>query len=312
MDISINKRKLWGDRRMRQLFLATVLLTAVPVFASEPVAESQFHLLTTRCEAEANDGIEATPQSPPLEVDDPSTPGCNRWEINILVGGDISRSQTTWDLPLLDINYGIGDNLQLKYELPFVNNVSDDVSASAIGESRAGIKYMFFEDERSETQFAVYPQASFVQSNADVVKKGLASPGSIFTLPVLMSTRIGQTALGKVDLTANLAFNASTKSDTANYLSASVGVGTPIFNRAALMGELATEQALARVSDESRAQLLRADLGVMTPISKQFLLFGSIGHSLIHTDTLGHAYALAGFRLLTGGASPQPDRVAAQ
>jgi hypothetical protein len=82
---------------------------------------------------------------------------------------------------------------------------------------------MFFEDVPSETQFAIYPQASFVQSYADVVKKGLASPGSVFTFPVLMSTRIGQTPLGKFNLTANLAYNASTKDDTASFLSASVG-----------------------------------------------------------------------------------------
>jgi hypothetical protein len=300
------------ENMMKALACLLFLVLAAPAFSSESVQQSRFHLLTTRCEVDSDDHPESTPQSPPLEVDDPATPGCNRWEINIVVGGDITRSQANWELPLLDINYGIGDNIQLKYELPYLNSVSQGSSASAIGESRAGIKYMFFEDERTEMLLAVYPQLSFVQSNSTAVIAGLANPGSIVTLPVLMAMKIGNTARGNINLTANLAYNISNKADTANFLSASVGIGTPILDNVAIMGELTTEQAVAPIFDDARAQLIRAGLGVMTTINRQFMLFGAVGHSLITSDTQDHTYALAGIRLLAGGTSSRAERVAAK
>src|SRR5437764_774040 len=44
------------------------------------VATNHFRLLTFKCTPDKQDGPESTPQSPPLDVDDPGTPGCNQWE----------------------------------------------------------------------------------------------------------------------------------------------------------------------------------------------------------------------------------------
>ncbi|MDR3607588.1 MAG: hypothetical protein P4M08_09425 [Oligoflexia bacterium] len=297
---------------MRIIICFAILLAATPLWASETANESRFHLLSLKCEPDNDAGPESTPQSPPLNVDDPSTPGCNRFEINVVTDGDIARSRNTWELPLLDLNYGIGDNIQLKYEVPFVNSASQDANASAIGESRAGIKYMFFENEPSKLQLATYPQLTFVSANSDAVIKGLASPGSIVTLPMLLSRRIGATALGEINLTANVGYNISTKADTPDFISAAIGIGTPIRHNMALMGELTTEQAIAKLSDETRSQLVQADLGMMTTITQRFLLFGSVGHSVFSSDTQGHTYILAGFRVLTGGITHESETVASQ
>ena len=44
---------------------------------------------------------------PPLETDDPDTPGPNRWEINL--SSPFATRDDTWLFqPLLDINYGVG------------------------------------------------------------------------------------------------------------------------------------------------------------------------------------------------------------
>jgi hypothetical protein len=299
---------------MRRGVILLVLIVTTPALSDEPASQSRsrFHLLSTKCEAEADEPLDATPQSPPLEVDDPSTPGCNRWEINIVVGSDITRTQASWELPLLDVNYGIGDNIQLKYELPFLLNQTQGTSAAAIGESLAGIKWMFFEDEQTETQIAIYPQVSFVQANADVITQGLASPGSIVTLPILLSRPVGHTPLGPIDITADLGYNFSTKPDTADFVSASIGIGTPVLNKLVVMGELTTEQAIATISDEGRSQLVRTDLGAMTMVSKRLMLFGAVGRSWVASDSLDHTYALAGIRLLTGGSAPRVESVAAR
>lgn len=299
---------------MKKLICIAALIGAASgtAGAAEVAGESSFHLLTNRCESESHEGPETTPQSPPLNVDDPSTPGCNAWEINVVVDGDFTRAQNSFELPLLDINYGIGDNLQLKYELPYLSNQADGTTSAAVGESKAGIKFMFFEDETSKLQLAAYPQLTFVSSRADVVAKGLASPGNIFTLPVLMAFKIGQTLRGDVDLTANLGYNISTKSDVGNFISASLGVGTPIFRNVSIMGELATEQAMSAIGDEARSQVLKADIGMVGTLSRQFLLFGALGHSLSASDALEHSYGLIGFRLLSSINSSDPRVASAQ
>ena len=268
--------------------------------AESKTTESHFHLLSTKCEVEADAGTDAAPQSPPLNVDDPSTPGCNKWEINLVVDGDLTSQEKSYELPVLDINYGIGDNLELNYQLPYVSTRGDETNASAIGESKVGAKFMFFENEASKLALAVYPQMSFVGSSSDAVSKGLATPGNTFTLPLLMSMKIGESSHGDVLLSANLGYNLTSKANTANSISAAIGAGTPLKNHLSIMGEIATEQALSSVADESREQVLKANVGLVGSISKQFLLFGSVGHSLYASDSLSHTYGLVGLKVLAG------------
>ena len=52
-------------------------------------------------------------------TDDPGTPGDGHWEINIATLSEHSGDTSTYALPLLDINYGVGDRLQLKFEMPW-------------------------------------------------------------------------------------------------------------------------------------------------------------------------------------------------
>jgi hypothetical protein len=56
---------------------------------------------------------------------------------------------------------------------------------------------------------------------------------------------------------------------------------------------------VARGEDGVREELVKVNIGMVGAINKQFLLFGSLGESLISSDHLQHAYALAGFRVLT-------------
>ena len=120
---------------------------AVEAFAAQ---ESHYQFLKRDCEIQASEGPEGAPQSPPLDVDDPATPGCNKWEINLVVDGDFSREEKNLELPLLDINYGIGDNLQLKYEIPSVNQQAEDKITTGWGDSKVGSKYLFYENETDE------------------------------------------------------------------------------------------------------------------------------------------------------------------
>jgi hypothetical protein len=271
-------------------------------------SESHFHLLSTKCEVENESGPESTPQAPPLEVDDPGTPGCNRWEINVTLEGEFTRAENNYQLPHLDVNYGVGDNIQLKYEAPYMVSSGPGGTQNALGESTAGVKVQFYENEGIE--YGVYPQLTFVQANASIVQQGLATPGAIVTLPVLMAKTVGKNAFGDIRMTANLGYNISSKADTKDFVSALIGIGSPISNKAAVMAEFSTEQAVSKL-DGTRDQLFKTDVGVMATISKSLLVFGAVGHSLYASDSLQHTYALTGLRIYAGGPSASEAKTVA-
>jgi len=53
---------------------------------------------------------------PPFRTDDPETPGNKHWEINFGWIGDRNPGSGAYQVPDFDINYGLGDRIQLKYE----------------------------------------------------------------------------------------------------------------------------------------------------------------------------------------------------
>src|SRR5258708_6064260 len=55
---------------------------------------------------------------PPFQSDDPDTPGNKHWEINLGFLGERSRFEGSFETPNIDINYGLGNRIQLKYEVP--------------------------------------------------------------------------------------------------------------------------------------------------------------------------------------------------
>ena len=76
---------------------------------------------------QAEEPVEMVVGSPPMVSDDTGTPGNGNWEINVVLAGDISKDSKAFELPLLDINYGIGDRLQLKYEVPYVVTCNSEI-----------------------------------------------------------------------------------------------------------------------------------------------------------------------------------------
>ena len=94
---------------------------------------------------------------PPFRTDDPETPGNEHWEINFGWIGDRNPSAGAYQVPDFDFNYGLGDRIQLKYELPIAIEETRPLPASAgqppvqsqviggLGESLLGIKWRFYE-----------------------------------------------------------------------------------------------------------------------------------------------------------------------
>lgn len=94
---------------------------------------------------------------PPFRTDDPETPGNRHWEINFGWVGDRGAGAGAYQVPDFDINYGLGDRIQLKYEIPIAieetraqpgtqfESAEPGQVIGGIGESLLGIKWRFYE-----------------------------------------------------------------------------------------------------------------------------------------------------------------------
>jgi hypothetical protein len=297
---------------MKKLPFMCALLWMSPAFADDDVHEAkggeqeisekggQFSLFSRECKAE-EESLETTPGSPPLDVDDPGTPGCNGWEINIVTAGEFGKGMTG-ETPLLDVNYGVGDNLQLKAEAPYEFSRVDGVSSSGVGRGELGIKYRFYDNEENETGIAMYPQIEFAIPGT-AAAEGDEGKGTTTKLPLLFSRRLAETSKGNVMLTINAGFNLTTVPGEKNYVSGALGIGFPVMSKLALMIEGSTEQAIGNNMDNVRERYFKANLGMLGPITEHFLWFGSVGQTFASSDTedSSHTCVVLGLRVLAGG-----------
>ena len=99
---------------------------------------------------------------PPLITDDPDTPGPRYWEINVMTSLERRTGSRMLELPRLDANYGVGNRVQLKFEIPWLAaKTSGEPVRSGIGNAEAGVKWRFLGQEGQWLAWSVYPQVEF-------------------------------------------------------------------------------------------------------------------------------------------------------
>lgn len=130
---------------------------------------------------------------PPMLTDDPGTPGNGHWEINTAATIEHRGDTSIYSLPLVDINYGLGERLQLKFEMPWqIEQVAHAGDQSGAGNSMAGVKWRFFDAGEDGWQISTYPQ---VQSRFPVSGSPLAEGGVSYLLPVEFERKFGDWGL---------------------------------------------------------------------------------------------------------------------
>jgi hypothetical protein len=163
---------------------------------------------------------------PPFRTDDPETPGNKHWEINFGWIGDRNPGAGAYQVPDFDINYGMGDRIQLKYELPIAIEETRPLPATAgqpaqreqvvrgLGESLLGVKIRFYEHHPGDPWFGrnppskaatggdageepvvnfsvgTYPQLS-LNNPTSSVRRGVVPNGPDFFLPIESNLRLG-------------------------------------------------------------------------------------------------------------------------
>jgi hypothetical protein len=95
---------------------------------------------------------------PPYLTDDPVPTDTGHWEIYGFASGERTRSSISGDTGL-DLNYGPVEGLQLTATLPLsVSREHDAHWSLGTGDVEAGVKYRFFNDDRSGLSAAIFPR----------------------------------------------------------------------------------------------------------------------------------------------------------
>jgi len=124
--------------------------------------------------------ISTAQAGPPFVTDDPEPPSPGEWELNIPFIMERTSDKTEMDAPLFDLNYGLPDT-QLKLEVPVaIVHRDDDGAMAGLGDLLLGVKWRFFNNERSQVQFGIYPQLSLPSGNH---ARGLGEGRTAFGLP---------------------------------------------------------------------------------------------------------------------------------
>lgn len=128
---------------------------------------------------------------PPYLTNDPGTPGNGNWEINIASMQTVVRGQAEYEMPQLDINLGLGDRIQLTYEIPFVvQTATGQPQRNGWSNALAGVKWRFLDQGDGGWQISTFPQ---IETGATMAArlKGIAGNGPRFYLPVEIQKRVG-------------------------------------------------------------------------------------------------------------------------
>src|SRR5207302_2542424 len=125
-------------------------------------------------------------------TDDPGTPGNGKWEINLAVAFEHRPGETSYDLPAIDLNYGIGDHIQRTLQTaPVLLKRSGHGAIGGVGGTEAAVKWRFVDEDAKGVDISMFPRIIFnvVQSS---VRRGLSEEGTRVQVPVQVAKKFGR------------------------------------------------------------------------------------------------------------------------
>lgn len=168
---------------------------------------------------------------PPMITDDTGTVPKGHWEINTAFTWERGSDGTMYAAPLLDINFGLSKNTQLKVEVPWnILQRNGERSISGAGNTSVAVRWRF-RDERPHHRVAlsIYPAFEFNTSNRSV-RSGIADKGPEFLLPLQIQTQVG-----KYGINADVGYRIKRGTDEVIY---GVVVGRTFKDRIDVLGEI--------------------------------------------------------------------------
>jgi hypothetical protein len=233
-------------------------------------------------QAEPAEPAESVVSSPPMEMDDPGTPGPRGIEVNF-VGTLIRLGPGHSSESLFDANYGIGERIQLKYERPYVTeHASGTDLQQGLGPTEIGVKWRFVDSHGLAIAF--YPNYQFDDGFTLKDEEGNPeeSEGRSAYFPLLISEALGE----YWTLAANYGYRHNLD-DRGNDHNFALGLGRSIGWDGRVMAEVFSERDESLLNRQTDVRLGVAFL----PFPKSFEhsnfeapVFASLGHSVGKTE----------------------------
>jgi hypothetical protein len=209
---------------------------------------------------------------PPMITDDPGTPGNRKWENNFAIAFEHCPGETAYDVPAIDLNYGVGEHIQLTLQTaPVLLKRSGHGLIGGLGGTEAAVKWRFLDDTTSGFDMSMFPRVIFnvVQSS---VRRGLAEEGTRFQIPFQAAK-----TFGRLHLDAEFGPRASTVG-RSEWLCGIV-CGFDVAKPTMLMAELHDESRMNFSRD-----VLTLNFGLRHEFTETYILIVSMGHELRSTD----------------------------
>ena len=132
---------------------------------------------------------------PPMITDDPGTVEKGHAEINLAFTYEDHPKEKLAEAPLLDMNYGLTEHVQLKLETPWDVEQRVGKNPSGLGDSLAGVKWRFLDEDTHHIAVSTYPQIGFrwpgFSSSRDPADKR-----KLLILPLQLEKTLGPVTVG--------------------------------------------------------------------------------------------------------------------
>lgn len=117
----------------------------------------------------------------PMMTNGTGTPQKGQWEVNLASSGSYHQKNSYYETPILDINYGLNETIQLKVESAFVSIDDTANKNNGLGNMEIGLKWRFFEHDG--LSFSTYPKYIFVPVRKNL-KNSIAQEEQAIFLPL--------------------------------------------------------------------------------------------------------------------------------
>jgi len=125
-------------------------------------------------------------------TDDPGTPGPGKWENNIAILFEHRPNEWSIDTPQFDLNYGVGERIQLTLQGgPALLKRDDHGPIGGLGGTETAVKWRFLDEEKSGVDVSMFPRVIFNITQSSV-RRGLAEDGTRFQIPFEVAKTFGR------------------------------------------------------------------------------------------------------------------------
>jgi hypothetical protein len=219
-------------------------------------------------------------------TDDPGTPGNRKWEINLAVAFEHRPNQTAFDAPAIDLNYGVGEHIQLTLQGgPVLLKRRDRGVIGGLGGTEAAVKWRFLDEEKSGFDASMFPRVIFNIAQSSV-RRGLAEDGTRFQIPFQVAKTFGR-------FHADAEFGA---------LMSTIGRSEWLYGIVGGVEWAKTTMVMAELRGTSRTNFTRdvliVNVGLRHQLTDARILIASIGHELRDPDQARSFIGYLGLQLL--------------